>query len=144
MSKEQVMDRCKYLLIVVLVGCIPLGALASSSTDISEKRTAVAMRLIGHELLKCWGDSTSRVLPIEHIDQQYQISFEFEFGFDPRDLVNVIDLKNTLSGRLAALPPKEFEGLLRPAFQQDEWILITVGAALGFLAGLAQLVFMFS
>lgn len=59
-------------------------------------------------------------------------------------LVNVIDLKNTLSGRLAALPPKEFEGLLRPAFQQDEWILITVGAALGFLAGLAQLVFMFS
>jgi len=59
-------------------------------------------------------------------------------------LVKVIDLRHTLSSRLAALPPKDFEGLLRPAFQQDEWILITVGAALGFLAGLAQLVFMFS
>lgn len=59
-------------------------------------------------------------------------------------LVNAIDLKNTLSGRLAALPPKDFEGLLRPAFQQDEWILITVGAALGFLAGVAQLILMFS
>lgn len=55
-----------------------------------------------------------------------------------------VDLKNTLSSRLAALSPKEFEGLLRPAFQQDEWILITVGAALGLIAGFAQLIFMFS
>ena len=85
------MDRCKYLLFAVIIGSIPLRAQDSALTDISEKRTAVAMRLIGHELLKCWGDSTSRVLPIEQIDQQYQISFEFEFGFDPRDIVNVID-----------------------------------------------------
>lgn len=91
MSNEQIMDRCKYLLFAVIIGSIPLRAQDSALTDISEKRTAVAMRLIGHELLKCWGDSTSRVLPIEQIDQQYQISFEFEFGFDPRDIVNVID-----------------------------------------------------
>ena len=76
------MDRCKYLVFVLLVSFTPSGAQGSQSTDISEKRTAVAMRLIGHELLKCWGDSTSRVLPIEQIDQQYQISFEFEFAFD--------------------------------------------------------------
>lgn len=85
------MDRCKYLLFAVIIGSVPLRAQDSALTDIGEKRTAVAMRLIGHELLKCWGDSTSRVLPIEQIDQQYQISFEFEFGFDPRDIVNVID-----------------------------------------------------
>lgn len=91
MSIEQFVDPCKYLLFVGLVSCLPLGAQTTSSADISEKRTAVAMRLIGHELLKCWGDSTSRVLPIEKVDQQYQISFEFEFGFDPRDMVNVID-----------------------------------------------------
>ena len=36
------------------------------------------------------------------------------------------------------LNEEEFEGLLRPAFQQDEWILITVGAVLGFLVGEAQ------
>jgi hypothetical protein len=28
--------------------------------------------------------------------------------------------------------------MMRAAFEQDEWILIAVGAALGFLAGLAQ------
>lgn len=59
-------------------------------------------------------------------------------------LEEVMDVKATLSTRLAALSPKEFEGLLRPAFEQDEWILIAVGAGLGMLAGFAQLFFMFS
>ena len=59
-------------------------------------------------------------------------------------LEEVMDVKATLSTRLAALTPKEFEGLLRPAFEQDEWILIAVGAALGMAAGFAQLFLMFS
>lgn len=37
----------------------------------------------------------------------------------------------------------EFQDLLRPAFQEDEWILIILGAVLGMLAGWAQLVLMF-
>jgi hypothetical protein len=36
------------------------------------------------------------------------------------------------------MTPTQFEGLLRPAFQADEWILVTVGAALGFTVGLLQ------
>ena len=32
----------------------------------------------------------------------------------------------------------EFEQLLRPAFQQDEWKLIAVGAMLGFFVGELQ------
>lgn len=40
------------------------------------------------------------------------------------------------------LTPAEFESLLRPAFQQDEWILIAVGAALGFLVGELQVFLM--
>jgi hypothetical protein len=32
----------------------------------------------------------------------------------------------------------EFEQLLRPAFQQDEWKLIAVGAILGFVVGELQ------
>lgn len=49
-----------------------------------------------------------------------------------------MDLRNTLSERLAALSPTDFEGLLRPAFEQDEWLLIATGAALGMLAGFGQ------
>jgi uncharacterized membrane protein YheB (UPF0754 family) len=41
--------------------------------------------------------------------------------------------------RLCALPPQEFIGLLRPAFQEDEWMLVMLGAMLGFVAGCLQL-----
>jgi len=45
--------------------------------------------------------------------------------------------------RMVALSSAEFQDLLRPCFQEDEIKLILVGAALGFLAGLAQVVFVF-
>jgi hypothetical protein len=40
------------------------------------------------------------------------------------------------------LTPEEFEGMLRPAFKEDEWSLIAVGAALGFIVGELQVQFM--
>lgn len=49
-----------------------------------------------------------------------------------------MDLKNLLVTKMQELSEEEFEGLLRPAFQQDEWILIAVGALLGFLVGELQ------
>lgn len=54
-----------------------------------------------------------------------------------------LDLESTLSTRLAGLSPHDFEGMLRPAFEQDEWILIAVGALLGMLVGVFQLVVLF-
>lgn len=47
-------------------------------------------------------------------------------------------LKQTLVGKMRELTAEEFEGLLRPAFRQDEWALIAVGAVLGFLVGELQ------
>jgi uncharacterized membrane protein YheB (UPF0754 family) len=52
---------------------------------------------------------------------------------------DAMDIRNTLVQKMQELSPEEFEGLLRPAFEQDEWILITVGAVLGFLVGELQL-----
>ena len=49
-----------------------------------------------------------------------------------------MDVRGTLVTKMQELTPDEFENLLRPAFQQDEWILIAVGAALGFLVGEMQ------
>jgi uncharacterized membrane protein YheB (UPF0754 family) len=51
---------------------------------------------------------------------------------------DAMDLKNTLVSKMQELTADEFEQLLRPAFQQDEWILIAVGAVLGFLVGEMQ------
>ncbi|MFB2538916.1 MULTISPECIES: hypothetical protein [unclassified Acinetobacter] len=41
--------------------------------------------------------------------------------------------------RIRNLSPYEFQNLLRPAFQEDEWILIVLGGVTGFLAGMIHL-----
>ncbi len=46
--------------------------------------------------------------------------------------------------RMKNLTSGEFQDLLRPAFQEDEWILITMGAVMGFAAGWIQLLTGFS
>jgi len=48
-----------------------------------------------------------------------------------------------LRERMESLPSEEFQQLLRPCFQEDELKLILLGALLGFLAGLGQLLFVF-
>lgn len=52
-----------------------------------------------------------------------------------------MDIENTIRTKLQALPPEEFEGLLRPVFQEDEWKLVLIGGVLGALVGCAQAVF---
>ena len=45
--------------------------------------------------------------------------------------------------RMEELSSEEFQALLRPAFQEDEWILIMVGGVLGMMAGFIQLFVVF-
>lgn len=54
-----------------------------------------------------------------------------------------VDIKNALLTQMVELDPESFEGVLRPAFKQDEWKLILAGAALGLAAGVAQVLWMF-
>jgi uncharacterized membrane protein YheB (UPF0754 family) len=49
-----------------------------------------------------------------------------------------LDISETLAHRLKELPPKQFEDLLHPVFQEDEIILIVTGGVLGAAAGLLQ------
>ncbi|MGH3449337.1 MAG: DUF445 domain-containing protein [Haloechinothrix sp.] len=55
---------------------------------------------------------------------------------------DAMDIRNTLVSKMAELSDEEFEGLLRPAFQQDEWILIATGAVLGGLVGESQVLWL--
>jgi uncharacterized membrane protein YheB (UPF0754 family) len=52
--------------------------------------------------------------------------------------LNVLAVQPTLVSKMGEMTDEEYEGLLRPAFKQDEWKLITVGAVLGFLIGELQ------
>lgn len=51
---------------------------------------------------------------------------------------DTMDIRNLLVRKMQDLDELQFEALIRPAFEQDEWILITVGALLGFTMGEVQ------
>jgi len=48
------------------------------------------------------------------------------------------DLVNTMSYRLSRLPPDQFEGMLHPVFQEDEWMVLLLGGVLGVTVGTLQ------
>ncbi len=52
-------------------------------------------------------------------------------------------IANMIRERMLELSEKEFQMILRPAFQEDEIKLILIGAGLGFLAGLGQFILVF-
>ena len=90
--------KIKLLPIFVILSIIMLPFIMHGNEvgKIEEKRIEVAMRMIGHEVLLCLGDHTSRVLPIEKIESLknsngYRILFEAKIGFDPDDIVSIID-----------------------------------------------------
>jgi len=55
-----------------------------------------------------------------------------------RYIDQTMKVRETLSYRLAHIPPDEFEDIIHPIFQQDEWILLFVGGFLGVVIGLLQ------
>ncbi|GAB3869587.1 hypothetical protein GCM10029964_002120 [Kibdelosporangium lantanae] len=53
-------------------------------------------------------------------------------------LTEALDVGNIIAQKMNDLSRVEYEELLRPAFRQDEWKLIAVGAIIGFLVGELQ------
>ncbi len=53
---------------------------------------------------------------------------------------NALDIEHTVAEKMSELPADEFLGFMRPAFKEDEWKLIIVGAILGMFAGFVQAV----
>ncbi len=72
------LDRCLKIVFVafVLFGLTPLQGCGQTYTN--DKHVEVAMRMIGHELLLNYGDSISRVLPIEKDGNRYKIQLDTE------------------------------------------------------------------
>lgn len=50
----------------------------------------------------------------------------------------VLDVEGVLRERMIAMPARDFEQLLHPVFQADEWKLILLGGVLGALVGALQ------
>lgn len=77
-------SKINFLILV----CLILFAINSNGQeDIEEAHIQIAMRMIGDAVLNNAGDSTSRVMPIEKEGNQYRISFESDFQFNPETLI---------------------------------------------------------
>lgn len=55
-----------------------------------------------------------------------------------RYTMEALDVSTLIVEKMSLMTNEEYEGLLRPAFKQDEWKIVTVGAVLGFLVGELQ------
>ena len=54
-----------------------------------------------------------------------------------------MDMEASVKSKMQELPPSEFEGVLHPAFEEDEIELIALGGLLGGIVGGIQLVTLF-
>mmetsp|Transcript_16537 Transcript_16537/g.31205 ORF Transcript_16537/g.31205 Transcript_16537/m.31205 type:complete len:502 (+) Transcript_16537:63-1568(+) len=59
-----------------------------------------------------------------------------------RFLAVATDVFRSNADRMQKMPPDDFESLLHPIFQEDEWILILLGGVLGAIVGFMQVHFL--
>ncbi|HWJ30128.1 MAG TPA: winged helix-turn-helix domain-containing protein [Flavisolibacter sp.] len=77
------------LLLLTFISIICVAFSITGNDDFDFARREILLRRIGHEMLLQSGDSVSRVLPVKKIAKnEYQISFENAFSFQPESLVN--------------------------------------------------------
>ena len=84
------------------------------------------------------GAERYRNMKLNAVDLAWRYSSDWIDGYDLSS-AQAPFVGKLLSTRMQALSPGEFREILRPAFQEDEWKLILVGAFLGACAGCIQL-----
>ncbi|EED90255.1 predicted protein [Thalassiosira pseudonana CCMP1335] len=95
-------------------GMKPLAVTAMGSQQFSEMKEEIAKKI---------AENLPIIMP-----HSYQYTTE------------ALDMENTIRERMQKLSYPEFEGVLHPAFEEDEILLIFVGGVLGLIAGAIQVV----
>jgi uncharacterized membrane protein YheB (UPF0754 family) len=83
-------------------------------------------------------DAIRDSLAVEAVDQTMDPLSDPEFNRVQSDRI-----RELLEQRMRTMSPQDFCELLRTAMVEDEWMLIMLGAVLGFLAGVMQIAFVF-
>ena len=71
------------------------------------------------------------------VDATADVFHDPDFNRDRAEVVAV-----AISEQMKSLTSEEFQDVLRPAFQEEEWQLMLAGGVLGALAGLIQWAFL--
>jgi uncharacterized membrane protein YheB (UPF0754 family) len=99
-------------------GLKPFAVTAMGSNQFSEMKEEIARQI---------ADKLPEIMP-----HSYQYTTE------------ALDMERTIREKMQKLSYTEFEGVLHPAFEEDEILLIFVGGVLGMMAGVVQLFIFYS
>ena len=102
-----------------LIGSLkPIAIMALGADQFAEMKEAIAHKI-------------AEKLPTI-IDQSYQY------------MTDALHMEQTIKEKMQGISAEEFEGVLHPAFQEDEITLIAVGGLLGLIVGIIQLFVIFA
>lgn len=90
----------------------------------------LALAAMGHEQFLLMKEDIAMKI-IEKLPNIIGLSYDYT--------TEALDLERTLRDRMQALSAVDFEGVLHPAFEEDEMTLIMVGGVLGMLVGVIQI-----
>lgn len=93
----------------------------------------ITLSLGAHRFREIKNHAVARIMA--HMPEAMSLTYQYT--------EEAMDIDNILRTKMSELTPEEFEGILRPAFKEDEIQLVALGAVLGFLVGWGQLFFMF-
>eukprot|EP00929_Paragymnodinium_shiwhaense_P034050 TRINITY_DN1856_c0_g1_i1.p1 TRINITY_DN1856_c0_g1~~TRINITY_DN1856_c0_g1_i1.p1 ORF type:complete len:523 (+),score=150.12 TRINITY_DN1856_c0_g1_i1:59-1627(+) len=146
--QQEVSVKMTHMIVKELVCARKMMEFVATKADILEK----VLEIFKHHIETAIDDSMSAVRPIVNViagkqvmvgvkqdvisqvlDELPQHTKKIEEYMDAR-----FNLAETMSYRLAHLPPKDFEGMLHPVFQEDEWMVLLLGGVLGVLVSLFQ------
>ena len=120
-----------------------------SSTGV-EKVLEIYRNHVGRSVDKSMGiaKNMAMVAPAtlgSQIDEMKQDVIDFSLELLPQHsraiedyMDRTMNVQETLTWRLSRISPPEFESIIHPIFQDDEWILLVVGGFLGVIIGLLQ------
>ncbi|WP_136717707.1 DUF445 domain-containing protein [Halorientalis salina] len=131
---------------IVTVGNIAENMLTGSKSDRTRKTIRDALRPAVDEAVGVAGP----LVRVTTGDREYEamresfatetIDYAFEPLQDPEfNRRRSGPVQELIAERMKELPPEDYCVMLRSAFKEDEWLLIGIGAVLGFVAGWIQL-----
>lgn len=97
-----------------------------------DKQLGVAVRIVNAVGGRQYQDMKQQIADLV-VAKLPETSSYIEEYFDER-----LNLEELMIEKMGELDSESYENLLRPAFKDDEWIIVVLGAALGFAFGLMQ------
>ena len=121
------MKQYSFFVVLSVSMIIVAMALVEKSNEHPDKHLEIVLRNIGHQVLLHSKDSTSRVLPIETVNENtFRISFENSFEFTPDTLMNLVHQQLAKTDR-----PRDYTVSVNECYQNQTIFAYEVNTASG-------------